>query len=138
MTLKILIFLLYSQSLPNLKNNEFDNNCFHIFINSLYSRDVLRKDIKFYYVNFKNPKDERLFLKKIKLKDKTFCFKKSKSFNYRNTLTINSITQVKSENFVVDFVLNHYKGCSDFGTVEIGFLEGKPIFLDAHIINSIE
>ncbi len=138
MILKILVSILYFQSLSNSQCCEFDKDCFHIVINSLYSRNVFDKDAKLLFLSFNNPNDEKLFVRKVKLKDKTICFKKGKFGGEKNLLKINSITKSSSNTFLVDFKSEPYDGKSYFGTVEIGFQENKPIFLNAHIISQIE
>lgn len=138
MILKILVSILCFQSLSNLQCCEFDKDCFHIFINSLYSRNAFDIDAKIIYLSFKNPNDEKLFVKKIKLRSKIICFKKSKDGNEKNLLKINSITKSESNTFVVDFTSQPYQGKSYFGTVEIGFEETKPIFINAYIVSQIE
>lgn len=138
MTYKILISIFCFQSLSNTQCCEFDKDCFYILINSLYSRKAFDVDAKIIYLSFKNPNDEKLFVKKIKLKNKTIRFKANKIGNEKNLLKINSITKSDSNTFLVDFISEPYNGKSYFGTVEIGFQESKPIFVDAHIISQIE
>lgn len=138
MMLKILVPILFFQSLFNSACCEFDNDCFLIFVNSLYSRNTLDENNNVLYLYFSNANDERLFVKKIKLRGKTICIKKSKKGNEKSLLIINSILKNEKDIYSVNFKTGSRSGKSYFGTIEIGFNNFKPIFLDSHIVSQIE
>jgi hypothetical protein len=138
MGLKILISVLCFQSFFNSTCCEFDNDSFFIFVNSLYSRNTLDENNNVLYLYFSNANDERLFVKKIKLKRKTICIKKSKKGNEENLLIVNSILKNEKDIYSVNFRTGSRSGKSYFGTIEIGFSNSKPVFIDSHIVSQIE
>lgn len=121
----------------NSVNNEFEKECFTIFVNSLYSRGALRKEANKFYVIFNHIEDEHYFSKKVRCKDKSLCLKKTKSINKADLLTVISITKVGIDKISIKFV-SHSGGATYDGTVFLGIVNNRPIFLDASYVTSIE
>ena len=138
MLYKVLISLLFFQSLPNSKNHEFQKNCFAIFIRSLYSRDALSHETKTFYVIFKHLNDERYFTKKVNYQGKVLKIKKGKPRDTADLLTIFSISEPSSNKITITFIST--QGATKYdGTIILGIdNDNKPIFLEVHIIQSID
>ena len=137
MSYKFLISLLFLQSLPNSKDNEFEKNCFAIFIRSLYSREALNSETKTFSVVFKRLEDERYFTKKVNYQGKVLKIKKGKPRNTADLLTIFSISEPINNKITITFTSTR-GGAKYDGTIVLGIDNNTPIFSEAHIIQSIE
>ena len=93
MIYKLLISAICIQSFSSSLNNEIEKDCFTVFVRSLYSRGILRKEGNRFYVVFDNLEDERYFTKKVKYDNKSLCMKKTKSLDKAEVLKIISVSK---------------------------------------------
>ena len=137
MLYKVLISLLFLQSLPHSKEHEFEKNCFAIFIRSLYSRGALSNETKTFFVLFKHLDDERYFTKKVNYQGKVLKIKKGKPRNTADLLTIFSISEPINNKITITFISKN-GGAKYDGTIVLGIDNNTPIFSEANIVQSIE
>ena len=133
MIYKLLISFICIQSFSISLNNEIEKDYFTVFIKSLYSRGMLRKEANTFYVIFNNLENERYFTKKVKYENKSLCMKKTKSLNKADLLKIVSISKSDTNKISIKFSSAH-SGVTFEGTIFLGIENNKPIFLDATIL----
>ena len=127
---KFLLTIIFIQALYNQKTCDFDKKCFNVFINFLYIKGGILDNQKITYISFLHTEDEKLFSKKIKVKDRLLHLEKRKSIDKNNLLTIISIAKADSINFKVDFLYEAIGGIKNTGTVSIRFVNKKPVALE--------
>lgn len=133
MIYKLLISVIFIQSFSVSLNNEIEKDCFTVFVKSLYSRGILRKNANKFYVIFNNIENERYFTKKVKYENKSLCMKKTKSQNKTEILKIIHVSKSNTNKISIKFSSVH-SGVSFEGTIFLDIKDNKPIFLDANIL----
>jgi hypothetical protein len=134
---QILISIIYLQSFSISNNNEIEKDCFRVFVKSLYSRGILRKEASTFYVIFDNIDNKNYFIEKVKYENKILILKNNKPDNKADVLRINTITKLGDNKISINFTSIH-SGVTYEGTIFLGIENNKAIFLNASVILAIE
>jgi hypothetical protein len=116
---------------------EFDKECFAIVIRVLYFANALDKTDDTFKVHLPYEEYKKFFDKKVDVGGKTICLKLV-DLERENSklLIIGNVEEISSSKFKVHFSSRH-NASRYMGEVNIGFENGRPIFLDKHFIGPI-
>ncbi len=116
---------------------QFDERCFTIFINALYTRGTLAKDAKIHYVRFADHQYDKFIASRVIVDGQALLLKQETSSYSKEAININNISISADSIMSIRFETQPHATLHK-GIVYLKFVNGQPIFSDAFIIKSIQ